>query len=401
MFYTSRPIIGPRKGVSEVMGALLLIIVVIVAVASLASFVSIAESNAQKRQSYITSVQDENLEITGAQFNEGPPGEWATANITVRNTNTAPSTLNFVKASDSWLRVWEVSGQRWANGSDIYFGSGRSGPYVMTQGFTIPARGVVQINLNFTTLTRPAANLHLLQNSSLSMVLLTAAGNFFTTVYNPPTAVEQVSISSISYQYFNRDVVSVDGSKSVSSNNTKITSYVWTVDVIKQNVTGSCASSAFANPSDFARVHFSGLTGRFSQEAFENSTTHNDSLFRLENFCFAGPFQVTLEIFDALNYTDSSQPIIIPEDTGMAPPASFTAVTNGSCTGHCFVSGVVRTVLGTIPVSSNVILVSYPGGTVSALVSPTGSYTTSNIKCSSGQITVSLNALPPQMLSCS
>jgi flagellin-like protein len=52
-----------RKGISEIVGALMLIIVVVVAVGALAFFVSTMETQAMNRQSLLTSVQDENLQI--------------------------------------------------------------------------------------------------------------------------------------------------------------------------------------------------------------------------------------------------------------------------------------------------------------------------------------------------
>ena len=57
-----------RAGVSEVLGALLLIIVVVTAVASLSVFLTQAQANAQNRQQYLTSVADENLQVAYAQF---------------------------------------------------------------------------------------------------------------------------------------------------------------------------------------------------------------------------------------------------------------------------------------------------------------------------------------------
>ncbi len=74
-----------RKGVSEVLGALLLIVVVVAAVASLSVFLAQAQTNAQNRESYITSVQNENLQFASAQFTPSTParsGSWMKSNPT-------------------------------------------------------------------------------------------------------------------------------------------------------------------------------------------------------------------------------------------------------------------------------------------------------------------------------
>ena len=412
MFYASRPIIGPRKGVSEVMGALLLIIVVIVAVASLASFVSIAESNAQKRQSYITSVTDENLMITGAQFASSSiaPNQWAEIHLTVRNTNTAPSTLTQIKAGDVWLSSWSVTSQNTGDGTPVLYGGGHF-------SLTVPAKGVVQVNLENLTCTimtgcfanqvseGSGLDQGLLTSNSLTIELLTANGNFFNSVYNPPTSLAQVGISSLSYQYFSRDVVSVDGSKSLSSNNTRIESYSWTVEVpvtTTFNATSpGCTNTAFTYPSDHVTVGFSGELGQFHQEAFP-------ALSPAVDYCLTGPFQVGLLVTDSLNFTSTSQASIIPQDSNMAPPSSFSAFAgvppSTTCGGvyPCTISGTVMTVLGTFPAPNTAtMIINFPGGTTTASVSSTtGKYSTTITCSSAGTITVSLNQLPSQALSC-
>lgn len=66
-----------RPGISEVLGALLLIIVVVAAVASLAYFIAETEKAAQARNTYLTSVANENLQVPYAQFSPGSPSvQW-------------------------------------------------------------------------------------------------------------------------------------------------------------------------------------------------------------------------------------------------------------------------------------------------------------------------------------
>jgi hypothetical protein len=60
-------------GISEVIGALLLIIVVVAAVASLSVFLAQATTNAENRSSYLTNLKNEILQIPFAQFAPNNP----------------------------------------------------------------------------------------------------------------------------------------------------------------------------------------------------------------------------------------------------------------------------------------------------------------------------------------
>jgi len=66
-----------RSGVSEVVGALLLVLVVVVAVASFALYLSGAQKAAEQRQSYLNSVKNENLQVTSLSlFPNDPFTQW-------------------------------------------------------------------------------------------------------------------------------------------------------------------------------------------------------------------------------------------------------------------------------------------------------------------------------------
>lgn len=376
MFFASRSIIRHRRGVSEVMGALLLIVVVVVAVAALASFVSVAEANATSRQAYLTSVKNENLQITGAQFNPNPnPGltsEWYTANLTVRNTNTAPSTLSYVKVGGAWLRTWEVSGQKFGNGSDIFFGSGRSGEFVLNT-LTIPAKGVVQVNLNFTTVGT-TKDLGLQRNSTLTIVLLTAAGNFFTTIYDPPTAAFTESVVQTPFLSASRDLLQFNGGQSTNGNGT-VQSYQWTIEVPPQSWNGQWNSTAVETFTASGRI-FTYPEDLLSQGCFATQKCTLDE---------AGPILVTLEVTDSNGFTSSTLPTIIAPDQALSPPGNLAVISNtvsGTCynmePGYCTASLTVQLtdVFGN-DVSGQVVDFSTSSGNITN-INPTFAATNSN-----------------------
>jgi flagellin-like protein len=243
MQFGSKPFLGSRKGIAEVLGALLLIIVVVVAVAALASFIATAQTNAEARSAYLSNVKNENLQIVNAQFGHnktksaGPPPSdptlWNGVNLTIRNTNTANSQLNQVEVGRFWIPHWNQINSSGKITGPSY--GGGSAPLL------VPAKGTVTVLVYFSKYKQVIP-----RNSSVSLTLLTSAGNFFTTVFNPPTSVGQVGLTSVSYTYFDRDVITLDGSKSQSFNGSQIASYLWAIRV--PTTAGNCVPSEFSNP---------------------------------------------------------------------------------------------------------------------------------------------------------
>jgi hypothetical protein len=80
-----------RAGVSEVIGAMMLIIVVVVAVASLGLFVSYAQKQAFNSQNYLTNVQNDNLQVVYAQFLPNAPTiQWELDGCGPMSTGNSP-----------------------------------------------------------------------------------------------------------------------------------------------------------------------------------------------------------------------------------------------------------------------------------------------------------------------
>jgi hypothetical protein len=392
MQFGSKPFLGSRKGIAEVLGAFLLIIVVVVAVAALASFIAVAQANAQARSAYLSDVKNENLQIVNAQFEHNKtksasspfsdPTLWNNATLTIRNTNTANSQLNQVEVGRFWLPHW--------NATDS---SGHLAPQTYGSGATpllVPAKGSVMVLLNFTTYQQKIP-----RNSSVSLTLLTSSGNFFTTVFNPPTAVGQIGLTSVAYTYFNRDVITLDGSKSQSFNGSQIASYLWTIRV--PTVAGSCATSEFGNPLQYTTVYVTGQVARFFQEQSSPPLLSGA-------FCLTGPFQASLSVTDTSGFEVNSSSVLIAlgTDPSLAPIAMLSTIPStlmcGSLTCPSFtitvqnlfgegVSGAVVLVSHTGPINLNPYYATGAGGTIA----------TGPLSCSAsggGTITLNINNLP-------
>lgn len=381
MYLDSRHLSDSRKGVSEVLGALLLIVVVVVAVASLASFIAVAQTGAQNRSAFLSSLKNENLQVVFAQFsaNSTVPMRWHNLTLTIRNTNTASSQLIQVKAGSFWFPHW--------NEIDTASGHVTSQSYgVGNPPLLFPPKATTEILVNFSS------SQVLLRNTSVQITLLTAAGNFFTTVYSPPTALGVVGVGSVNFQYYNRDIVTLDASQSQGSNGSQIVSYAWKVDVINSTKAGSCTASAFGTAANILSVNVFGRVGKFFPETFQNST-----LQPLRTVCVSGPFRVTLSVADGRGLISNASSVIIPQDANMAPIATLAlSPSNLSCAGSPSLSVAVQDVFGRgAPFAT--VLVSHTGTTnvgSSYTMGATGTMTISLTCSGPGTITFTINSLP-------
>jgi hypothetical protein len=312
------------------MGALLLIVVVIVAVATLASFVSIAETNANNRSALLTSLKNENLQIVNAAFQanltssttipRSIPTLWNNVTLTIRNSNTANSQLNQIELTGPvaayWFPTWKVvAGPPSSVGTYV---AGKNNSLI------IPARGSVSILLDLVigSTSTKFSSLNFSRSSAVTVTLLTAVGNFFHTVYNPPTASFTESVLSTPFESTMRDEVELDAGPSTNGNGT-IQGYTWTINV----------------PPD----------GWYPKDSWDNKTVQTFSssgrtfIYKPEELYPSllaildetGPIRVTLTVVDSNGFTGSTEATVIPGDPLAAPVASLTFVSNAERMGTC------------------------------------------------------------------
>lgn len=451
-----------RSGVSEVIGALLLIIVVVVAVTSLSVFLSQAETSAEARQAYITSVQDEDLQfaytslqpsnpgiqwqfvnastvyyvlqisstdvqltpqdssgtattatLSGgtyssissgvtATFRSSPhetiafgagtgvfqPATWNNATITIRNLNTASSALHELKIGGNWMTKWEEVS---TTGQPIASGNSSATP------LTIAARGTISIFVDFTGLAFSYP-----RNASLGVEVLTSAGNTFQTSYSAPVAVVKASTTTENYQITSRDIITLDGSQSFSSD-AAIQTYQWEVSipVIPSGCSSNCCpisafSTPFATPATYVTEYVSGETVEYTPESLFPSGLGAD--------CIDGPILASLTVVDSNGFMATSQPIIIPADPNITPPASLSIASAATCSNMTGTGSVTVEVSNIFNQPSlGVATVGFSSGTVSLSVpseqvSSSGGQVTYSYSCTTstpGVLEVTSGTLPP------
>jgi len=438
-----------RRGVSEVLGALLLIVVVVATVASLSIFLSQATANSENRNAYLTGVQNENLQVTSIQLEPsnpavqweldhcptpkcppnglvvfyltpinstavtlnqqntttsstallvgftysqivtgttanivaGPPetiglgsgglytfnpATWENATITIRNLNTAQSGLYQLNINQNWMTSWREVSQ---TGSVVsYLGATKP-------ALDIIAKSSVQIYVDvgkFYSFPKDAP---------FDIEVLSSAGNYFDANYAPPVAIATASSTTENYLITTRDITTLDGSHSFSSN-VAIQSYVWKIDV--PDVSG-CSVSDFTVPSNYTSAYISGETVSYLPESLFPTDLSDTS-----GVCITGPIRATLTIADSNGFLSSSQPIILPEDPNIAPPANINLVTAGpfSCPlTDSPITLVVNNIYG--QGQNGVAVVAFPSGGIS-LTSAANSVT-SGSGLSSGRVTFTIS----------
>jgi hypothetical protein len=294
-----------RPGVSEVVGALLLIIVVVTAVASLSYFLATASQNAQNRSSYLTDLKNENFQVAYASFSPSA-GPFTKVVLSVRNANTLSSGLQDILVNGAYITTW--------------YQVNATGAKVSTLGVTIsplliPAKATEYISLNGSG-SLPGGSLP--ANQPLQITLVSQSGNYFRANWSPPVALASASLSPKGYQAVSQDELSLSGAQSYAGNGT-VVGYSWTV-----SVPDSCASPT--GPQDVA----SGILGETLAYAPEALFTNWSA------DCISGPITAALTVTDSNGFSATSQPVVVPPDPALAPPASLTLFSENSTTTTMF-----------------------------------------------------------------
>jgi archaellum component FlaG (FlaF/FlaG flagellin family) len=340
-----RPPSRDRKGVSEVVGALLIIVILISAVATLSFFLTTSQAQAQTRATYLATVQNDDLQITNAQFSPIPGGGgWGTVALTVRNLNTGSAGLDAISVNGSWMLGWEE-----VNPS-VALGPKNDAPPLM-----IPPKSSVTVKLDFTNSTSFPYHYFPSATKPLAVVMESDVGDFFPTLYNPPVAIGTTSTQSANHGGITRDTIVFDGAQSQATGGS-IQKYSWKIEV-PTRVSESCSSVP-------AVVTVEGKSFVYPSEMF--SPPIGSTTFSLLN-CIDGPIQATLTVTDQNGFNSTSQTLTVPADGNIDPPASISAAKASSpCSlSPCTVTVTVKDGFGN-PMPGQVVNAVAVNGDVSA-----------------------------------
>jgi flagellin-like protein len=306
------------KGVSVIVGTLLLILITVTAAAGLALMVSQMQKDELNRQSHLAAVAAENITILNVAFENNQTEwnltgiqnsqNWSSVRLTLVNLNTANTMVMGIAINDHYA----------VNFTD----RSRTDPSVLSRNIynstnylTIPATGSKEVYIDFvanatddpTGLIDYSQALYFAVNAPQNIKILTSLTNFFQTTLKPPNPIYQISIESENLGVATRDDLVLDGSGSTADN--PIVTWNWTI--YDGNFTLPTQGN-WTDTEDWITHNqtFSGKTSRIM------SLNNNDPFYR-------GSLTVT----DSIGMTATSGYFAIPPDSQFNPPVSLNIVT--------------------------------------------------------------------------
>ncbi|MBN2251313.1 MAG: hypothetical protein JW724_04495 [Candidatus Altiarchaeota archaeon] len=265
-----KPSIRNNKGISDVMGALLLIAVAVIAVSGIAVMVAEMQKSEMERQSNIEAVEKENIRIMSVlpTVNDST-NLFESLKITAANLNSRDSRVAYVMIND-----------RPANNYTSTDDYNQEKNFSFYDRLRIPAGGDRIILIDFNESYRPEYNLS--AEKPLKVVIVSENANYFMEICNPPKAVIKTSIETEDLGIAERDVLILDGSDSFDDGS--VVGYNWSI---------------FNSTSN--------LTHRFSGEKVRAALN------------YTGPLYVNLTVFDDSGMRGKTG-IYIPENDNFNPP---------------------------------------------------------------------------------
>jgi len=279
------------KGVSEIIGALMLILIVVIAAAGIAMIVSQAEQQQASRQTLQDAINNEKLNMmyiqpiynTNDTSSLGLTGIYPLTeiDIDIQNLNVQQSNIQYITVNGIPYNISELPGSL----GDV---------------LTVPASANLPIKLYVSNFL---LNLDLYNNQSITVQIGTSYGNTFSRTINPPTASAKFNVESENLGLVERDYVQLDASASNDSTG-QIKIYQW-------DITDNSPYWWKYLPTNNYQINSSGSTVQF------NPLTN-------------GPFTINLTVWDNQNEANAMigqmNDIYIPADPNFDPPLTLSPI---------------------------------------------------------------------------
>jgi|GEM_PF-1424849 len=219
-----------ERGLAEIVGTLMLVVIVVAAVTAFSLFVASYQQQVQKQEAYVHNQALESLHVTALRPSyNGTQNVYNSLNLTVVSNDINPTVITALTINDDSVTT--------------YFVTTTSVPL---QGITIPTGG---LNVTGTDFTMPAESsatilvdfggnhssfafpVTLKGSQYVKINLFTADSNTFTQVFLPPTPVIGVDVQTIGQCSIECSIETLlDGTNSYQQGgNATILSWNWTV----------------------------------------------------------------------------------------------------------------------------------------------------------------------------
>jgi flagellin-like protein len=211
------------SAISEIVGALMLVLIVVIAASSFAIFISQQQKIQQDNQLIKDQKAGESLLISSLRTNATTDGEyWSSLNITVSSLDQGSSQIDRLSINGYPLKSFHVERLNATTNKVDYEQMNYS------QMFIIPSQQIVNINVSQSDFF---GSVKLRVDSSIEYELFTAYSNEFEKIFYPPTAIisvdteSQWNSSALNYTPF----LILDGSQSDQPGDSTIAAWNWTI----------------------------------------------------------------------------------------------------------------------------------------------------------------------------
>lgn len=264
------------SGISEIVGALMLILIVVVGAAGLAMIVSQAEKQQADKDALTRAINSEKLNIMSiTPYYNNSTGFLDYVNITVQNVNIDDSTLVMATINNIYVKNLTVNGRLYNNNNRLVIPGARY--------------QIISLCMNDT-------DNHISQKDPITIQLVTSYMNIFNKTIKPPTAIAKFNIGTEDLGFTQRNYIMLDGSGSYSQTG-QIIWYNWTIYDGSSNLT---------QPVMLQPINTSGSTYQFYPPS-------------------NGPFWVKLTVQDDSGLIGESQKLFVPQNTYFNPPLMLAA----------------------------------------------------------------------------
>jgi hypothetical protein len=218
---------GDSTAVSEVVGALMLVLVVVIAASSFAVFISQQQKIQQDNQLIKDRQSSESLLITSLETNISADRTfWSSMNVTISSLHQGDSEIDRISVNNHVLRSFHVARFNETTNEYEYV------KYEYNQKFIISTQQTLNINISLNDFFENGLKLNI--DNPIFLDLFTAYSNSFDKVFFSPTPIITINVesqwnSTPPTPHYDSFLI-LDGSQSDQAGNSTITRWNWTVN---------------------------------------------------------------------------------------------------------------------------------------------------------------------------
>jgi hypothetical protein len=265
-----------RSGVSEIVGAMMLVLIVVIAASSFAIFLSQYQASEQAQRLDDQKRTQEKIKITSiVPLDDDDDGMWDSFNFTITSLHNERSEISRMAINDNTVRqftVWRIS---------EYTGMLEDQEYEAGDTLILSAREAMTVLVevaDFNSMYNPSAVYS--TDGYVKMDIITGWMNSFSKTFAPPSSVATHSPGSWyntytgQYEYY----VTLNGRSSVGYDGAYIMSWNWTVK-----------STNYTDPTNLTDIVWTNATGSVCRVDFPFQDAFNEvTLTVTDNFGMIG-----------------------------------------------------------------------------------------------------------------